>query len=329
MVISHDRWFLDRIATHILAAEGDRKWVFFNGNYQEYEADKEAPGRRRRAAAPAALQGAQIAPLPASGIAPEAASVTPVAPSAIGAVPRCKCALRRAQPLPHNPSPASPKPQAADASPLSVYGSLWYTRFHAQDPRATASIRHPGHVGARRRRLRDHAGWWHRAAAPRRPPRPAAPDGGGRAGRAARIGRRRAHAAGAPGQPQPFATVIKDAKKIDGVLTIWQKDDKVWIELMPEDFGKPMFFSPKIARGIGEAGLFGGSMIGPYGRYGRQQLVEFKRVHNLVQLLARNTEFTARDRHARGARRRGRLLAQPARARPRWRASRIRSARSC
>ena len=40
MVISHDRWFLDRIATHILAAEGDSQWVFFDGNYQEYDADK-------------------------------------------------------------------------------------------------------------------------------------------------------------------------------------------------------------------------------------------------------------------------------------------------
>ena len=40
LVISHDRWFLDRIATHILAAEDDSKWVFFEGNYQEYEADK-------------------------------------------------------------------------------------------------------------------------------------------------------------------------------------------------------------------------------------------------------------------------------------------------
>ena len=40
MVISHDRWFLDRIATHILSCEGDSKWVFFDGNYQEYEADK-------------------------------------------------------------------------------------------------------------------------------------------------------------------------------------------------------------------------------------------------------------------------------------------------
>nr|MBB4247927.1 sulfate-transporting ATPase [Rhodocyclus tenuis] len=40
LVISHDRWFLDRICTHILAAEGDSQWSFFNGNYQEYEDDK-------------------------------------------------------------------------------------------------------------------------------------------------------------------------------------------------------------------------------------------------------------------------------------------------
>jgi sulfate-transporting ATPase len=40
LVISHDRWFLDRIATHILAFEGDSHVEFFVGNYQEYEADK-------------------------------------------------------------------------------------------------------------------------------------------------------------------------------------------------------------------------------------------------------------------------------------------------
>ena len=43
VVISHDRWFLDRIATHILAFEGDSQVVWFQGNYQDYEAD-----RRRR-----------------------------------------------------------------------------------------------------------------------------------------------------------------------------------------------------------------------------------------------------------------------------------------
>jgi len=40
LIISHDRWFLDRICTHILAAEGESQWTFFNGNYQEYEDDK-------------------------------------------------------------------------------------------------------------------------------------------------------------------------------------------------------------------------------------------------------------------------------------------------
>jgi energy-dependent translational throttle protein EttA len=42
VVISHDRWFLDRIATHILAFEGDSKVAFFDGNYSEYEADRKA-----------------------------------------------------------------------------------------------------------------------------------------------------------------------------------------------------------------------------------------------------------------------------------------------
>jgi len=40
LVISHDRWFLDRIATHILACEGDSQWVFYAGNYHDYEEDK-------------------------------------------------------------------------------------------------------------------------------------------------------------------------------------------------------------------------------------------------------------------------------------------------
>ncbi|MBU1545440.1 MAG: ATP-binding cassette domain-containing protein, partial [Proteobacteria bacterium] len=42
VVISHDRWFLDRIATHMLAFEGDSQVVWFDGNYSEYEADRKA-----------------------------------------------------------------------------------------------------------------------------------------------------------------------------------------------------------------------------------------------------------------------------------------------
>ena len=53
VVISHDRWFLDRIATHMLAFEGDSSVVWFEGNYQDYEArSKAAPGQRSRGTAP-------------------------------------------------------------------------------------------------------------------------------------------------------------------------------------------------------------------------------------------------------------------------------------
>ena len=53
VVISHDRWFLDRIATHILAFEGDSQAVWFEGNYQDYEADrKRRLGAAGRSAAP-------------------------------------------------------------------------------------------------------------------------------------------------------------------------------------------------------------------------------------------------------------------------------------
>ena len=47
VVISHDRWFLDRIATHILAFEGDSQVVWFEGNYQEYTGDYKRRSRAR------------------------------------------------------------------------------------------------------------------------------------------------------------------------------------------------------------------------------------------------------------------------------------------
>jgi hypothetical protein len=59
-VISHDRWFLDRIATHILAYEDDGGVVFHEGNFSDYEEDRRAPRRRRGPAAPRALPQAQV-----------------------------------------------------------------------------------------------------------------------------------------------------------------------------------------------------------------------------------------------------------------------------
>jgi hypothetical protein len=92
-----------------------------------------------------------------------------------------------------------------------------------------------------------------------------------------------------PGPLRPFADVIKDAKRTDGLFTVWQKDDKVWLELKPTDLGQPFFLSPKYKSGIGENGFFGGLMSRD-----ADGVVEFRRIHNLVQLLARNTEFTAK-----------------------------------
>ena len=85
---------------------------------------------------------------------------------------------------------------------------------------------------------------------------------------------------------RPFAEVIKDARRVDGLFTLWQKDDKVWLELRPEDLGQPFFLSPKAKTGIGEGRFAGGLMA-------EETVIEFRRVHNQLQMLARNTEFIA------------------------------------
>ena len=97
-----------------------------------------------------------------------------------------------------------------------------------------------------------------------------------------------------PGTPPPFATVVREARRIDGPLTLWQKEDKVWIELLPEQFGKPFLLSPKIKDGIGEAFVLGGLMAYPVNGAGGVQVVEFVRVHSQVRLQARNTDVTAK-----------------------------------
>lgn len=96
-----------------------------------------------------------------------------------------------------------------------------------------------------------------------------------------------------PGSPPPFATVTKDAKRIDGVLPLWQKDDKVWFELSPQAFGQPYLLSPKLKSGIGEAWIVGGLMAYPIAGAGGSQVVEFVRVHNQVRLQSRNLAVAA------------------------------------
>ena len=77
-----------------------------------------------------------------------------------------------------------------------------------------------------------------------------------------------AASAAPPGPLRPFADVVKDAKRSDGLFTLWQKDDKVWLELRPEDLNQPFFLSPKIKTGIGENFFFGG-LLGFDERRGR------------------------------------------------------------
>jgi Met-zincin/Domain of unknown function (DUF5117) len=89
-----------------------------------------------------------------------------------------------------------------------------------------------------------------------------------------------------PSNAKAFWEVVRNAKRIDGIFTMWQKDDKVWMELEPSQFNKPYFLSPKFKSGIGENRLFGGLMAD-------EMVIEFRRVHQVVQMLARNTEFVA------------------------------------
>lgn len=77
------------------------------------------------------------------------------------------------------------------------------------------------------------------------------------------------------------------------MLPIWTRQDKVWIELQAKDFGKPLFLSPKLATGIGEAGVFGGLMQSRWAQVGKPQWVEFRKVHQQVQWLAVNASYTA------------------------------------
>ena len=88
--------------------------------------------------------------------------------------------------------------------------------------------------------------------------------------------------------PRPFADVIKDARQIKGLFTLWQKDEKVWIELRPEQLDQPFLFSAVLARGIAQLPFVPGLL-------GNAQLATFRRIGNQVQLIAKNTQFRAAD----------------------------------
>jgi Met-zincin/Domain of unknown function (DUF5117)/Domain of unknown function (DUF5118) len=82
---------------------------------------------------------------------------------------------------------------------------------------------------------------------------------------------------------RPFADIIKDAKQQTGLFTLWTKDDKVWIEIQPEQFNQLYYLQSNLNRGVmGEpAASLSRTML-------QANLVSFKKLNNSVQLLARN-----------------------------------------
>lgn len=103
-------------------------------------------------------------------------------------------------------------------------------------------------------------------------------------------------AAAAPstsGAPASFESLTRGATRSAGLLPIWRKQDKVWVEIPAKLIGQPLFLSPKIASGIGEGGVLGGLMQSRWAQVGRPQWVTFRRVQQHVQLLAVNATYTA------------------------------------
>ncbi|MCC7545673.1 MAG: DUF5118 domain-containing protein, partial [Aquabacterium sp.] len=98
----------------------------------------------------------------------------------------------------------------------------------------------------------------------------------------------------APSGLAAFDLITKGADRQDGYIPIWKKQDKVLFEIPPELLGKPLFLSPKLATGLGEAGLFGGLMQSRWAQMGRPQWVEFRKVQQHIQLVAINAAFTAK-----------------------------------
>jgi hypothetical protein len=96
-----------------------------------------------------------------------------------------------------------------------------------------------------------------------------------------------------PGAAKPFADVIKGAHHLAGFFHLYQKDEKVWLELRPEHFDKPFFMSVNTTKGVGERGIYGSQM-------GRSEVVVLRKLGNLVQLIALNTDFRAKPGTALG-----------------------------
>ncbi len=89
------------------------------------------------------------------------------------------------------------------------------------------------------------------------------------------------------GQPRPFAEIVKDAKEMPGLIRMWQKDEKIWLELAPDQFDTLYLFSTSLTRGLGEKWFFGGIMWD-------DNVVSFRKAGTTIQLIARNQRYFAK-----------------------------------
>lgn len=120
------------------------------------------------------------------------------------------------------------------------------------------------------------------ACAPLPPPEPAAAPASG----AATANKPRTPPPAEAGKP--FAEVVREAQCTPGLVPVWRKDDKAWLEIPAELLNQPLLFSINVSQSAGERGLYAGQM-------GPNWLMEFRRTANGMQLLARNTDFRPGD----------------------------------
>ena len=90
------------------------------------------------------------------------------------------------------------------------------------------------------------------------------------------------------GKP-PFAVALKDATKVNGLIPLWRKDDKVYAELTDSLLGKEFFVLISIARGIGDSFLLGGMSLG----FGDDWVWQFRKVDDNIQIVRKNVRFFA------------------------------------
>jgi hypothetical protein len=89
-----------------------------------------------------------------------------------------------------------------------------------------------------------------------------------------------------PPKDKPFAEIVKDAQPIAGLFTLYRREDKTWLEILPDQFDKTLMFSMTCESGLGERGFYAAQMCG-------ETPVAFHKSGKIVQMIARNPIFTA------------------------------------